>query len=178
MDNCLEVLHPHKRAITAVGMEDGSHLEKRYPGMRFIRVEPGPLPFRKGEFDVVHSSAVIEHVGSRANQLTFISELWRVARRGIFVTTPNRWFPIEFHTVLPLLHWLPPETFRAILRKIGRDFYANEANLHLMSARGLRGIADEIGIANARVKNIYLGPWPSNLILVAVKPGLLAHRAE
>jgi hypothetical protein len=59
---------------------------------------------------------------------------------------------------------------------MGRDFYADEANLHLMSVRDLRSIADEIGIANAQVTNMYLGPWPSNLILVAVKPGL--HCAE
>ena len=176
MDNYLEVLYPHKRSITAVGMEDGSHLEKKYPGMKFIRVEPGPLPFRNGEFEVVHSSAVIEHVGTHENQSEFLREIWRVARKGIFITTPNRWFPIEFHTVLPLVHWLPPAIFRAVLRKIGRDFYADEANLHLMSVRDLRSIADEIGIANAQVTNMYLGPWPSNLILVAVKPGL--HRAE
>ena len=25
----------------------------------------------------------------------------------MFVTTPNRWFPIEVHTRLPLVHWLP-----------------------------------------------------------------------
>jgi hypothetical protein len=30
----------------------------------------------------------------------------RVARRA-FVTTPNRWFPLEVHTRLPLVHWLP-----------------------------------------------------------------------
>ncbi len=30
-----------------------------------------------------------------------------MSRKGLFVTTPNRWFPIEFHTVLPLVHWLP-----------------------------------------------------------------------
>ena len=25
----------------------------------------------------------------------------------MFLTTPNRWFPIELHTRLPLVHWLP-----------------------------------------------------------------------
>jgi len=30
----------------------------------------------------------------------------RVGRAG-FVTTPNRWFPIETHCKLPVLHWLP-----------------------------------------------------------------------
>ena len=29
-------------------------------------------------------------------QVRLLRELWRVARKGIFVTTPNRWFPMEF----------------------------------------------------------------------------------
>ena len=26
---------------------------------------------------------------------------------SVFVTTPNRWFPLEVHTLLPFVHWLP-----------------------------------------------------------------------
>src|SRR5262249_33330228 len=100
LDNYLEALSPWKEKITASGLEDGSHLEQRYPGLRFVQLRPGPLPFEDGGFDVAHSSAVIEHVGSRASQEHFLRELWRVSRWGIFVTTPNRWFPVEFHTVL------------------------------------------------------------------------------
>jgi ubiquinone/menaquinone biosynthesis C-methylase UbiE len=87
-----------------------------------VRVQAGPLPFWDNQFDVAHSSAVIEHVGSRKNQSDFLCELWRVARSGIFVTTPNRWFPVEFHTALPLVHWLPSASFRALLRRVGHPF--------------------------------------------------------
>src|SRR5918997_1625592 len=31
----------------------------------------------------------------------------RVARRGWIHTTPNKRFPIEVHTGVPMLHWLP-----------------------------------------------------------------------
>lgn len=170
LDNYLEVLYPHKQAITAVALEDASHLEKKYHGLRFVRVTPGPLPFENGEFDIAHSSAVIEHVGSRQNQEAFLRELWRVARRGIFVTTPNRWFPIEFHTFLPVAHWLPQPVFRKMLRKMGKNFYAQEANLNLMSSRDLRKAAHSAGITEFRVETMLLGPWPSNLLLIAIKP--------
>ena len=97
------------------------------------------------EFDFVHSSAVLEHVGSREKQTIFLSEAWRVARKGIFITTPNRWFPVEFHTVMLLAHWLPPNAFRSICRLRGLDFFASEDNLNLLSARGLRRIASASG---------------------------------
>jgi ubiquinone/menaquinone biosynthesis C-methylase UbiE len=169
MDNYFEVLYPHKQAITAVGLEDASHLEKRYPGLRFVQVTLGPLPFENGEFDIAHSSAVIEHVGSRQNQESFLRELWRVARRGIFVTTPNRWFPIEFHTMLPFAHWLPQPVFRKMLGKTGQYFYSQETNLNLMSKGDLRNLARGAGITEFRIETMRLGPWPSNLLLIAIK---------
>ena len=49
---------------------------------------------------------MIEHVGGREQQRRFVEESLRVARRA-FITTPNRWFPVEVHTLLPLVHWLP-----------------------------------------------------------------------
>ena len=64
------------------------------------------LPFADGSFDVVFSNAVIEHVGDIDRQRLFVAEALRVGRR-VFLTTPNRWFPIEVHTRLPLVHWLP-----------------------------------------------------------------------
>ncbi|MGH9518951.1 MAG: class I SAM-dependent methyltransferase, partial [Terriglobales bacterium] len=100
--NYLEAWYPHKNRITAVGIDDASFLEQVYPGITFQRADGRALPFDGCTFDYAHSSAVIEHVGSRADQVKLLAELWRVCRKGVFVTTPNRWFPVEFHTVLPL----------------------------------------------------------------------------
>ena len=44
--------------------------------------------------------------GGRDGQRQFVAELCRVAQR-VFVTTPNRWFPLDPHTLLPFVHWLP-----------------------------------------------------------------------
>ena len=42
-----------------------------------------------------------------------------MAKAG-FVTTPNRWFPIESHTRLPLVHWLPRPLMVRTLELCGR----------------------------------------------------------
>jgi ubiquinone/menaquinone biosynthesis C-methylase UbiE len=65
------------------------------------------LPFGARSFDWVFSNAVIEHVGAWPQQQRFASEIRRVASRGYFVTTPNKFFPIEPHTMLPLYQFLP-----------------------------------------------------------------------
>ena len=105
--NYVVAWYPHKDRITAAGLDDASFLEQRYPGVTFRHADGRALPFADASFDYVHSSAVLEHAGTRAEQTRFLREMWRVARKGIYVTTPNRWFPVEFHTVLPLAHWLP-----------------------------------------------------------------------
>lgn len=170
--NYLVAWYPHKARVTAVGLDDARFLEAEHPGVRFVRADGRDLPFDDGSFDIAHSSAVLEHVGDTARQTQFLRELWRVARRGIFVTTPNRWFPVEFHTVLPLLHWLPKPVFRRTLRALGKDFFAEESNLNLLSAGDLRRCARDAGLENVRVTSVSLGGWPTNLLLSARKTAI------
>jgi hypothetical protein len=79
---------------------------------------------------------VIEHVGGRDRQEAFVREALRVGRR-VFATTPNRWFPIEVHTRLPLVHWLP-ERAAAKAYDLARMPWAKEN--HLLGARDLRAL--------------------------------------
>ena len=139
--NFFEKLYPHNHSVTAVGLEDASFLEIQHPGMKFVRADGLQLPFADKTFDIAVSWAVIEHVGSRENQKQFLKELCRVAKRCC-VTTPNRWYPIEFHTLLPLVHWLPPETFRSICKSLGKEFFAQEQHLNLLGRDDLFGLAE------------------------------------
>jgi hypothetical protein len=167
--NYLEAWWPHKAGITSVGIDDAGFLEHQYPGLRFVRADGCQLPFADAAFDFVDSSAVLEHLGTRQRQTQFVGELWRVARRGIFLTTPNRWFPIEFHTLLPLLHWLPRHWHRRALTALGQSFFAAEANLHLVSSADLRAIAIAAGIGWFRIETAALLGLPTNLLLIAGK---------
>ena len=151
-------------AITAVRLDDAAHLERLY-GVRFIRANGLHSPFRDSAFDVVHSSAVLEHVGSFRNQISFVQECCRVARRWVFLTTPNRWFPVEFHTVLPIVHWLPKRAFRVLMRATGYSFFADENNLNLLSMKEVRAICARVNGFVFEVSSVSLLGWPSNILL-------------
>jgi SAM-dependent methyltransferase len=169
LENIFELYYPHKHRITAAGAEDCAFLEKSYPGLKFVRVKAGaPLPFADDAFDVGFSNAVIEHVGARANQTQFLRELIRVSRR-CFIATPNRWFPVELHTRLPFVHWLPAPLFRRLIAALGFGFYAQEENLNLMSESDLRAMLPSIpGMKVRTAKNYFLG-FPSNIMMVVEK---------
>jgi putative flippase GtrA len=168
--NYLEAWYPYKAQVIACGVDDASFLEEEYPGMRFVRADGRDLPFPDASFDFVHSSAVLEHVGSSGAQADFIRELRRVARRGVFLTTPNRWFPVEFHSLLPLVHWLPPRGFRAVLRALGHAELAQEAHLHLLGPSDVRALCERVDPASApRIEMPKLFGWPSNILCVLKK---------
>lgn len=134
--NFFEALYPYPERITAASIEDASNLEVSFPGVRFARLEGGPLPFADKQFDLLFCSAVLEHVGTRAQQQEFVREALRVSKR-FFFTTPNRWYPLEFHTLLPLIHWLPQPLHQRMLRAMGRTFLADTNNLNLLDAGSL-----------------------------------------
>ena len=62
--------------------------------------------FKDKEFEVVFSNAVIEHVGSFDQQRKMAEEVQRIGKRYI-VQTPNRYFPIEPHVLIPFFQFFP-----------------------------------------------------------------------
>src|SRR4029078_13122637 len=98
-----------------------------------------------------------------------IRECARVARRGLCITTPNRWFPVEFHTQLPLVHWLPKPWFRTILQAIGQSHLAREENFKLMSATAPGRAAGGLQGWSFHISTVKLFGMRSNLILFGTR---------
>jgi hypothetical protein len=154
-DNFFEALYPWPERITAVGYTELDRFAAAFPRVRVVRADGRELPFADGEFELGFSNAVVEHVGGgRTGQRQFVGELCRVARR-VFVTTPNRWFPFDPHTLLPFVHWLPP----------------GDARRRLLRARGFDDVLDPLG----PMELASLFPYPVRVLnrgatLVAVGP--------
>jgi hypothetical protein len=81
-----------------------------------------PLAFADREFDVVFSNSVIEHLGSRESQETMARECARIGRR-YFVQTPNRFFPIEPHFLLPWFPLYPLRLQTELVRRFDLGWY-------------------------------------------------------
>jgi SAM-dependent methyltransferase len=68
------------------------------------------LPWPDGAFDLVLVVGIVEHLPARHRRAQ-VDEYYRVLARGghaAILDTPNRWFPLETHSIgLPLVQWLP-----------------------------------------------------------------------
>ncbi len=151
--NFFEEHYPWPERITALGLHDGAGFRARYPGIGYVQGDACALPFADGQFDIVFSNAVIEHVGGRERQRRFVAEALRVGRR-VFLTTPDRRFPIEVHTRLPFVHWLPDALADRAYRAAGKD---SATELSLLTRRAFESLFP------GRVRIVSLG-----LTLVAI----------
>ena len=167
--NMLERKYPHPDRITAVGLGDGQALRSAYPQVAYRQIEANrPLPFADRAFDMAVSNAVLEHVGSPPNQAAFVRELSRVARR-VFICVPNRYFPVEHHTAIPLLHFWD-RMFGPACRWFGKTEWADERNLILMSWKRLAELAPAGTMPVIGHTGFRLGRFSSNLFLTFEAP--------
>ncbi len=77
----------------------------------FIEGDACNMPFFKpGQFDLVFSNSVIEHVGNQVKRKQFANEIMRLSTR-YWIQTPSKYFPIEAHCGMPLW-WFYPKKLR------------------------------------------------------------------
>lgn len=116
------------------------------------------LPFPSKSFDYVFCNAVIEHVGPHARQKLLAQDVRRVTRRGYFVATPNRYFPIDPHTFLPLYHLMPASLQRFYI-KLSPGYLREHELLTALSPQALKKLFPDASIVG-------LGPsmLPTSLI--------------
>jgi len=134
-----------------------------YPGARFVQADATALPFGDCEFDIAYSNSVIEHLPADARE-AYAREVRRVAARW-FVQTPNRAFPVEPHSLLPFVHWLPRPVGRLLWRfGVSGDPYDD---VRLLGGRELRRLFPDAVIARERT-----GPLTKSLVAAGPRDGI------
>ncbi len=147
--NYLEKHWPYPQNITALGVDMPIKFSEMFPLVKAIRYDGRSFPFEDRKFDICWSNAVIEHVGDRDRQILFLKEIKRVSKKA-FITTPNRYFPVEVHTLTPLLHFFPKRIFDRYLTYIGKGDAAG-SYMNLLSFREIQRLLKDAGIFNYRI---------------------------
>jgi len=163
-DNFLEKNYPYPTKITALGLQAPEQFSQRYPQIKALTYDGKKFPFSDRKFDIIWSNAVLEHVGSKADQIFFLQEIRRVGRQA-FITTPNKNFPIEVHTRTLFLHFLPKLIFDSYLRLIGKG-WATGSYMNLLTIKKLRGLLKEAGIDHYQIIKNRWGGFILDLVVI------------
>jgi SAM-dependent methyltransferase len=88
--------------------------------VHMVVADAGFLPFRDGLFDVVSLFSVVEHVPDQRRSL---EDVMRVLKPGgyLVVQVPNKFFPIELHSGLPFVFFVPFRVRGAIFKRFGHE---------------------------------------------------------
>ena len=97
-----------------------------------------------------------------------IKNIIKLTKKIFIITTPNKFYPIELHTKIPVIHWLPKSIYRRILKFLGLSFYADENNLNLLTINELKKMLDDKKITY-EIKFIKLFLLKSNIIIIGKK---------
>jgi hypothetical protein len=171
--NYLESNYASMFQITACGLgETNAYWHELYPNVPYIQGTALELPFEDNSFDIAYSHAVIEHVGHFDNQVKMIGEAIRVARKSVWITTPYRWCPMEFHTLLPFIHWLPKRHHRFFLRHFGKKYFSTETTLNLLDRKSL---GQAVRLAARSVKREYIQSTIQTSNFFGLPANLLLH---
>lgn len=102
--------------------------ETHYPNLTSVVGDGRDMRgYKDGEFDVVFSHSVIEHVGGYEDQQRMAREVQRVGKR-YFVQTPNFYFPFELHFLFPFFQFLPLWLKVFLLRHLNLGWYGEIAD--------------------------------------------------
>ena len=119
--------------------------------------------------DISFSSATIEHVGCRNNQIKMVENMINLSKRYIIITTPNKFHPIEFHTKLPFFHFLPKVIYKMLLKLIGYSYFSKIENLNLLSVHDFSKILNTFSSIKFKIVKIKLFGFTSNLVAICEK---------
>jgi hypothetical protein len=131
-ENWLEKQYSEKVRIIAVGLNDMREFRKKYPQVLCVQADGCALPFKDNAVDVGFSNAVLEHVPSQG-QLRFAEGLARVVQKKAVLAVPDRLSPIEIHSRIFFLHWLP--WWRHLFILLGERYWASPENLTCIFTR-------------------------------------------
>ena len=125
---------------------------------------------KKMSSDLCISNATIEHVGSHKNQIKMIKNMMDLSNKILIILTPNRFHPLDFHTKLPFIHWLPKSLHRKILKYLSLDYFSREENLNLLSINDLKKILKNFEPKiRYKIKTLNLFGFKSNIIVFIEK---------
>lgn len=155
--------------ITALNLDRAASAAE--PDLIQVRGDARSMPqYADQSFDLCFSNPVIEHVGTLYDQMAMAREIRRVGK-SYLVQTPNRYFPVESHFLLPLWQFYPKALRRILCTRFNVGWMRRQPDpllalaeieqIRLLNAGEMRRLFPDAEISRERI-----GPFTKSIIAV------------
>ena len=103
------------------------------PNFRAIKMDATDLDILEFDCDIVFSHSLIEHVNNE-----IFATIIRCFNKPYFIQTPNKYFPMEPHFLIPLFQFMPVWLKKYILRFIKSPIIGEVEDINLLSKGELK----------------------------------------
>ncbi len=81
--------------------------------------------FEEGEYDIVYSNSMLEHLSDAKEQKKLAEEIQRIGKH-YFVQTPNYYFPVEPHFLFPFFQFFSTDVKTKLIMKNNLGWFNKE----------------------------------------------------
>lgn len=128
--------------------------------------------FKDNTFDIVFSNSVIEHLYTKDNQKKMSKEVMRVGKY-YFIQTPNKYFFLEPHYLLPFIHFFSKSIQYFILTR------TKLSRLRKWNPDLAKRYTDEIRlISHNEIKKMFLGSFVWKEKFLGFNKSFIAHNFD
>src|SRR5512133_1050695 len=132
------------------------HDTKSPEGAELLPGSASEIPFPDEEFDCIVFANVYEHIEPQSRSQS-LAEMKRVLKPGgvIVGQLPNPWFPIESHSRLPFMGWLPMRLQKVYWQLAPVPW---EHDFYVVGVRHLKHRAESVGLVPVLSQNYSYPP--------------------
>ena len=155
--------------VTALNLDET--VSDQDPTFIQVKGDARSMPqYADNSFDLCFSNSVIEHVGTLYDQMAMAREIRRVSIAYV-VQTPNRYFPLEPHFLMPLWQYYPKALRRMLYTRFSLGWMKRQPDpliaraeieqIRLLNTREMRGL-----FPDAEITLETIGPLTKSIIAV------------
>jgi len=156
-------LYQKFESVTLINLNPPAQQVRDPFNLRIVKGDGRALPFANKSFDWVFSNAVIEHVGDWEDQKNFAAEIQRVAAKGYFITTPNNYFPIEPHALMPFYQFYP-ERLKPLALRFSPGYMTAVERISLLTKKKVQILFPEACVQHVNFTSAIIASYVVKLI--------------
>jgi len=138
----MEYTDPNLIQVTLINLDD---IKVTLPNFNFIKIDV--LDIKDIDCDIIFSHSMIEHLDNKEKFAKIIKD----SGKSYFIQTPNKYFPIEPHFLIPLFQFFPKWLKFWCTKIFRKELLPEVESINLLSNGDLKKLFPDATISSVKI---------------------------